>query len=257
MKTMRMLLGTAAAAVFLLCGCAMDTAGTAKPRLVLFVGVDVSGSFQKGTHAQDSLDFLSRYLYAHLNGLGGLEKPQSLFVGAIGGSKANEPKSFQPIETFQGKSVDQIRATLAEMFPSGKYDNNTDFNAFISQLGQIMSQRSLALKPVAVVMLTDGKIDLMGVKGGRDYSKIDLSPLERYSRNVTLRLLYTEAESGAAWQRIVPRRRVKIWTQDADVMAHWKDPNILQLGAPPEDQANFYRWIQDNVDYGVRAKRVG
>jgi hypothetical protein len=55
-------------------------------------------------------------------------------VGAIGGVKPGEPKTFQPIQTFEGKSLGEIRATLADMFPSGKYDNNTDYNAFISQL---------------------------------------------------------------------------------------------------------------------------
>jgi hypothetical protein len=257
MKTIRLVLSIAAGILLALTGCSMDTAANAKPRTVLFIGVDVSGSFQKGPHAQDSLDFLARYIHAHLNGLGGLEKPQSLFVGAIGGVKPGEPKTFQPIQTFEGKSVEEIRATLADMFPSGKYENNTDFNAFVAQMGSILRERNLALKPVAVVMLTDGEADLMGRRGGRDYTKIDLSPLEQFSRNVTLRLLYTNAESSAAWRNLVPRRRVKIWTQDADVMARWKDPNIFNPQAKPEGQVVLYRWIQENVDYGVRLRRVG
>jgi hypothetical protein len=84
-----------------------------------------------------------------------------------------------------------------------------------------------------------------------------VAPLERYSRNVTLRLLYTGAESGAAWRNLVPRRRVKIWTQDAAVMARWKDPNIYLPSAKPEEQLALYRWIRENVDYGVRLRRVG
>jgi hypothetical protein len=243
--------------LLILGACDMGGPQTSKPRLVMFVGVDVSGSFQKGSHAQDSLDFLAHYLYGHLNGLGGLEKPQSLFVGPIGGVHAGEPKTFQPIETFQGKSIPEIRATLADMFPTGKYDNNTDYNAFVSQISQIIRERNLALKPVSVVMLTDGEVDLMGLPGGSNYKKIDLKPLELYSRNVTLRLLYTNASSGAAWQSSVPRRRIKIWTQDDTVMARWKDPNVFLPTAPAESQDNLYHWIQQNVDFSVRAKRVG
>src|SRR4029077_20023969 len=74
-----------------------------QPRLVMFVGVDISGSFVKTPKFDDSLDFLDHYLYPHLNGLNDLEVPSSLFVGSLGGAKAGQPKAFFPIETFQNK----------------------------------------------------------------------------------------------------------------------------------------------------------
>ena len=40
-----------------------------KPRLSLFVGVDVSGSFSRTPQFQDALRFLSYYLHGHLTGL--------------------------------------------------------------------------------------------------------------------------------------------------------------------------------------------
>ena len=256
MKTLRSLSAALAVATLALGGCGADEGAEAKPRMMLFVGMDVSGSFQKGPYAEDAKDFLARYLYAHLNGQGGLPKPESLFVGAIGGTHAGEPKSFQPIEAFAGKDLGQIRATLEQLFPKGQYNNDTDFNAFLKQAGQIMLERNSALKPVTVLMMTDGIVDLMDVKGGRDYAQIDLSPLERYSRNVTLRLCYTDPQAAADWKRLVPRQRARIWTQNADVMVHWKDSNILTASTPPALQPALFHWIQDNVDYGVRVVRV-
>ena len=82
----------------LLAGCSGD--GVPKPRLSLFVGVDISGSFLKGKHFDDSIDFLAHYLYSHLNGLGGCEIPNVLFVSSIGGAKENEPKTFHPIHNW-------------------------------------------------------------------------------------------------------------------------------------------------------------
>ena len=40
------------------------------PRLVMFIGVDISGSFMHGKYFNDSIQFLARYIHAHLNGLG-------------------------------------------------------------------------------------------------------------------------------------------------------------------------------------------
>ena len=60
-----------------LAACAQITghAGPMKPRLVLFVGFDVSASFAKGSYYNDAVDFLSVYLHAHLEGMGGLDVP--------------------------------------------------------------------------------------------------------------------------------------------------------------------------------------
>ena len=54
----------------------------------------------------------------------------------------------------------------------------------------------------------------------------------------------------------VPRRRVKVWTQDAEVMVSWKDPKILLPETAMEEQTHFLAWVKDNVDFGVRARRV-
>jgi hypothetical protein len=226
-----------------------------QPRLVMFVGVDVSGSFLKGPDFDDSLSFLARYLYAHLNGLGGVEKPSALFVGSIGGDKAKEPKVFYPIETFQNKSVEEIEAKLQELFPKKHVDAYTDYNAFLEKISEMVKDRRMVLKPLSVVMLSDGELDAPGKKG-RDFHYIDLMPLEKLSRNVALRLLYTNPTVGKKWESEIPRHRVKVWTQEAPVMETWKDPKLFLPDQPIEKQDLFFKWVKNNVDFNVRMKRV-
>jgi hypothetical protein len=229
---------------------------TPQPRLVLFVGVDVSGSFLKGPDFDDSMHFLARYLYAHLNGLEGLEKPAALFVGSIGGDKKGEPKVFYPIETFQNKTPDEIEAKLLEIFPKDKVDAYTDYNAFFDKVTEMVKDRKMILRPLSVVMVSDGMLDVPGKNGRHDYRAINLSPIEKLSRNVTLRLLYTSPTVGKKWESAIPRKRVKIWTQEAPVMETWKDPKIFLPNEAMDKQDLFLKWVKNNVDFGVRVKRV-
>ena len=227
-----------------------------QPRLVMFVGVDISGSFITTPKFEDSLDFLAHYLYAHLNGLGDAEVPCALFVGSIGGAKAGQPKAFFPIETFQNKSVDQIKDKLAEIFPKSHQDLWTDYNAFFEQVSETIKDRKMILKPVSIVMLTDGGVDIRSPNGRHDYRGVDLLPLEKLSRNITVRLLYPSPEIAQKWENAIPRRRVKVWTQAAVVMATWKDPGIYLPDQPMEKQDKFLNWMKNNIDFGVRMKRV-
>ena len=242
--------------LLLICCLACDwTGGEAKPRLSMFIGVDISGSFIKSGYFDDSLDFLARYIHAHLNGYGELEKPNVLFVGSIGGAKADEPKTFYPIQTFENKSIEEIRSRLGEIFPKDEINPFTDYNAFFEQVALTVKNRNLVLRPISVVMISDGKPDINSNQS-TDFRSLVVRPLERLARNVTIRLLYTDAVTGKYWQTRVPRRRVKLWTQDANVMVSWKDPNILLPGVPDEKQDRFFTWIKENVDFGVRALRV-
>lgn len=223
------------------------------PRMTLFIGVDISKSFQQSPHFDDSLDFLAHYIYAHLNGLGGLEVPKNLFVGSIGGATVNEPKTFYPRQTFENQSVEEIAVKLKEMFPKSVSNPFTDFNAFFEQIGATVRNKNLILRPTNIVMVSDGIPD---VGGAKTYNKVNLKPLENLARNVTVRLIYTDAVVGADWQNKVKRRRVKVWTQDAVVMTYWRDPKIFEPNKPFDQQTKVFAWIKDNVDFGVRAKRV-
>jgi len=225
------------------------------PRLSLFVGVDVSGSFMRSGYYDDAMNFLARYLYAHLNGVGGLEVPNVLFVGSIGGVTPDQARTLYPIETFQHRSVGEIEAKLLELFPRGRETPITDFNAFVEQVAMTVKNRRLVLRPISIVLLSDGVPDVPG-GGGSSYKMIHLKPLETLSRNITVRLLYTSPEVGKDWQTEVPRSRVKVWTQDASVMVSWKDPRICKPDVPVEQQPSFIAWVKDNVDYGVSARRV-
>lgn len=236
-------------------GCGFLNPGEPKPRLSMFVGVDISGSFLNSKYLDDSINFLAHYLYSHLNGFGDLEVPNVLFVSSIGGARANEPKTFYPIQTFENKSVEEIKAKLREIFPKNVANPFTDYNAFFEQVALTVKNKNLVLRPISVVMLSDGVPDIEK-EGKTDFNSIVVKPLESLARSVTIRLLYTSAVVGKDWQTKVKRKRVKIWTQDAEVMVFWKDPNILIPEKPFEEQDRFFEWMKDNVDFGVRSRRV-
>jgi hypothetical protein len=221
----------------------------------MFIGVDISGSFIQGKYFDDAIAFLAHYIHAHLNGLGGLEKPNVLFVSSLGGAKANEPKTFFPIQTFENKSIAEIQNKLKKIFPKKTINPFTDYNAFFEQVALTVKNKNLVLRPISIVMLSDGKPDVK-VKGKTDFSSIIVNPLEQLARSVTIRLLYTDAVTGRDWQTKIKRRRVKIWTQDAQVMVSWKDPSIMLPDTNFENQELFFDWIKDNVDFGVRSRRV-
>ncbi len=255
MSRYKTLIVTIALAAILLSGCSMTT-GKPNPRLCMFVGVDISGSFMNGKYFDDSIEFLAHYIYGHLHGLGDMEVPNVLFVSSIGGAKTNEPKTFFPIQSFQNKSVKEIETELRKIFPKENPNPFTDYNAFFEQVALTVKNKNLALRPISVVMLSDGIPDTKR-NGKTDFSSIILRPLEKLSRSVTLRLLYTDAVVGRNWQTKVKRSRVKIWTQDAEVLVSWKDSKILLPNKRFEEQDRFFEWVKDNVDFGVRSKRVG
>lgn len=222
-------------------------------RLTLFVGVDVSGSFYNTPQYKDALSFLSYYIYGHLNGVGGLQRPRALFVGSVGGEAPNEPKTFFPIHEFERKSIPEIEAKLTEIF-TVHGDRITDFNTFFRKVSEVVRKQNLILTPIALVIVSDGIPDFPGAKGkelAKDtYKAIDVSPLEYLARNVTVRLLYPSPTVGNLWERTIPRQRVRIWPVESQVMAGWTEQ--LQKKARPEDEDLLWKWIREIVDFRVR-----
>ena len=204
------------------------------PRSTLFIGVDVSGSFQQDARYDDAMGFAAHYIHAHLGGLGDLERPRALFVGAIGGEKPGEPQSFHPIHDFEGKSVEQIEADLRTWFPSD--DNFTDFTAFFQRAATLVKRQNLALAPVTLVLFTDGIPDVGPGAPALDdparYAKIDMDALEYLARNVTVRVLYPDPVVAVQWERSVPRNRVRMWTVDATVMKGWREQLEVAAAEP-------------------------
>jgi hypothetical protein len=78
-----------------------------------------------------------------------------------------------------------------------------------------------------------------------------VSGLEYLSKNTTIRLLYPRPTTAVTWEKKVPRRRVRMWTVDDEVMATWR--SHYHAGAGPESQAELWKWISDNVDFRVRS----
>jgi hypothetical protein len=228
-----------------------------EPRLSLFVGIDVSGSFTRTPHFKDSLRFLSYYIYGHLNGAGGLAKPRALYVGSIGGDTPNEPKAFYPIQEFQRKSVREIEARLTELF-SARGNFLTDFNAFFQRVSEVVRKQNLILAPITIVIVTDGIFETAG-PGGRavlpPYEKIDVSGLEYLARNITIRVLYPTPKVAAAWERKIPRQRVRLWPVEAEVMGGWQEQ--IENRQSLEDEKRLWKWIHDIVDRRARRQAVG
>jgi hypothetical protein len=217
----------------------------------LVIGIDVSGSFR--AHYDDAIAFASHYLYGHLNGMGELRVPTAVFVGSVGGGTPGEAKSFQPVHMFEGKSAEEIEETLRGLFPAE--DSFTDFNSFFDRVASLVKRQGLVLAPINMVLLSDGVPDAtVGNADGDRFEQIDLSPLEYLSRNVTIRLLYADPTTSVDWERRIKRKRVRMWTVDAPVMLGWRDQLI------PNDelemQEDLWRWVQDNIDFRVRSRRL-
>lgn len=232
-----------------------DQPGRPAPSTMI-VGIDVSGSFRDSRLYDDAVDFAAYYIYAHLHGLGGLKVPTALFVGSVGGARPGEPKPFHPINDFEGRTEEQIAVDLKTWFPS--VDAYTDFNAFFQRASDLVKERGLILAPLNVVVLSDGVPDVPpGTRLAANespFARLTLAPLEFLSRSVTVRLLYANPTVSDDWKRLIPRRRVRIWTQESQVMVGWRQQ--LRPDQPLEQQSNLWKWVQDNVDYRVRMARL-
>jgi hypothetical protein len=218
------------------------------PKSTLIIGLDVSGSFRKSGKFNDAVEFASLYIYAHMKGFHGLTRPTDVFVGTMGGEKAGVAKTFHPIQDLTGKSAAQIEASIRAWFP--ETDPITDYNAFFERVAVHVQRQNLGLAPLSIVMFSDGIPDIPGAKGDQLYRRIDVSPMEYISRSVTVRLLYATPKVAQKWEKLVPRKRVKLWTQDADVMAGWKRHKVAS--APMEKQDSLWSWMKNVVDFRVR-----
>jgi hypothetical protein len=251
-RTSRVIGGCALAALVVTLGACAPAAGSGRvARSTLVIGIDVSGSFGGKRHYDNSIDFAANYLYAHIHGLGGLKQPTAVFVGSFGGEKPGETKSFQPIHTFQNMSVAQIATFLRKEYPSR--DGLTDFNPFFDRVGTLVKRQNLILAPLNIVMFTDGIPDTPSEKNDSlsKYKKINISGLEYLSKNTTVRILYPRPTVAVHWEKNVPRRRVRMWTVDDEVMTTWR--SHYRAGEKPEQQTELWKWISDNVDFRVRS----
>ena len=236
-------------------GCMVQAGERRKPHTTLFVGVDASQSFKNSGYYDNAVTFLAHYIYGHLNGLGGLDRPTNMFVGSVGGKSLNEPKSFQPIHNFQGKGVSQIETDLRKLFAPN--DTYTEFNPFFQEVARITKERNLVLAPITVVLVTDGIPDsnMPGVTAGAEvlYEKMNLDPLEFLSRNITVRVIYLSPKVAQKWPNHIVRKRVRLWMVDGEVMKGWK--HQIRPGASIEEQELFWKWVRDIIDFRVRTVR--
>lgn len=231
-------------------GCLPEEVGQT-PKNTLVIGLDVSGSFRRTGYHKDALEFASYYIYAHLHSLGELKQPSDLFVASVGGQRPGETKAFHPIHDFSAKTPEEIAASLREWFPVE--DQLTDFNAFFVRVSELVKERGLILQPLNIVIFSDGVHDMTGRTRRSDesvYKRIDLSPLEYLSRNVTVRLLYAAPPVAEGWKRDIDRTRVRMWTVEQEVMEGWRAQ--YRRGQPPAAQDSLWNWVNDIVDFPAR-----
>ncbi len=222
-------------------------------RETIFIGIDTSGSFTKLPYYKDSIRFISYYIYGHIHGLGGLKQPKALFVAEVGGFSADEPKSFRPLEDFESKSVDEIEADLNKWLVPKQ--SVTDFNAFFGKVKSLIQKKNLVLAPVQIIIVTDGEPEIVGKSGkitAQAVKNVDLSSLEYLARNITLRLLYPTPVMAGKWEKEIKSNRIRLWPVDKDVMNGWKEKE--KQGIAPEEQAELWKWVGNNVDYRVKRR---
>ena len=130
------------------------------PRSTLVIGLDISGSFRRNPNFNGAIEFASLYIYAHLNGVDGLQPNTAIFVGELGGERPGQAKVFHPIQDLSGKSPAQIAADLRAWFP--QEDPITDFNAFFQRAALHVRRNNLVLAPLNVVLFSDGEPDYPG-----------------------------------------------------------------------------------------------
>jgi hypothetical protein len=230
-------------------------ANSPPPRNTLVVGLDISGSFRKSGYFDEAMRYASLYIYAHVNALGDLKQTTDVFVGSLGGEHVGQPKSFHPIQDLSGRTPEEIERDLRAWFP--EEDPITDFNAFFQRTAVHIKRQNLVLAPLNIVLFSDGVPDFPGA--GRMappqlYAKIDVSPIEYLSRNVTVRLLYAQPQVAQNWEKLVPRNRVKIWTQDQNVMTGWHRHEVQ--GVAMERQDSLWSWTEQIVDFRVRRGKI-
>jgi len=225
------------------------------PRSTLVIGLDVSGSFRRNPNFNGAIEFAAVYIYGHLHGVDGLQANTAIFIGELGGERPGQAKVFHPIQDLTGKSPQQIAADLRAWFP--QEDPITDFNAFFQRAAVHVRRNNLILAPLNIVMFSDGEPDYPGagrLAAEQRYARVDLSPLEFLSRNVTVRLLYADPPIAQLWEKKVARKRVRLWTQDSEVMKGWR--RHMVDGVSIERQDSLWSWVDHVVDVRVRRERV-
>jgi len=230
-------------------------ANSPPPKSTLVVGIDVSGSFRQTPYFNDAIDFAALYIYAHLHGVDGIQQNTEIFVGSLGGERPGQPKTFHPIQDLTEKTPQEIAASLRAWFP--ETDPITDYNGFFQRLSVHIRRQNLVLAPLNVVMFTDGQPDFPGA--GRltteaKFARVDMSPLEYLSRSVTVRVLYVRPVVAQNWERLVKRQRVRVWTQDADIMKGWRRHEIPDT--PLAQQDSLISWMKEIVDFRVRRGKI-
>src|ERR1044071_7399517 len=72
-------------------------ANTRVPKNTLVVGLDISDSFRKSGYFDEAMRYAALYIYAHVNGIGGLKQTTDVFVGSPRGGHLRQANKLHPV----------------------------------------------------------------------------------------------------------------------------------------------------------------
>lgn len=240
-------------------GCQWETPQNREGKTACFIGIDAGGAFRSRPEYQDSLRFLAHYIHARVNGLGGLKKPEALYVGALGGQTRDGSRLFRTRADFEGKPPDQVEADLSVWLEGA--NPGAGCGLFFESVVQLARRENLISDSISILLVGTGvpqhaTVETASPEDGKKLSETGMASLARLdglARNVTVRLLYASPRASEQWVRHTAGRRLKLRVVPGDVMSAWN--RRIAPGKTAREQAGFFQWIQQNVDCRVSARK--
>ncbi len=114
---------------------------------------------------------------------------QSLRIYLLARLGEQNPTSQKPFSLFKLLSTEaSVRLKQSYEKSSQKKVQNpvTDYNAFFEQISVHVKNKKLVLKPISIVMLSDGIPDAPNRDGKQEYRTIKVKALENLARDINL-----------------------------------------------------------------------
>jgi len=115
-----------------------------------------------------------------------------------------------------------------------------------------IKRQNLVLAPLNIVLVLRRRGPIPGagrMSAPQLYAKIDVSR-SNICRATSRSVAYAQPQVAPKLGKLVPRNRVKIWTQDQNVMVGWHA--MRSRASAMERQDSLWSWTQQIVDFRVR-----
>ena len=209
------------------------------------IGIDIPARFGTPSGCTTTRWISRRSTSWRISRGGGLPTPTASLWAPSAARARSGPLLFCPINDFQGLSSDQVAANnYPDLVPAHR---RVDRLQRVLRPGGATGQGTWADPRAAECGGALGRPrDLPPGCTSRKrapYQRIDLQPLEYLSRSVTVPLLYASPTVGDEWKRQVKRKRVRMWTEEAQVMTGWHAQ--FKSGLAIDQQTDFLKWVSD------------